>query len=64
MYEEAISCFKKALSVSPNLADVHYSLGTCYEKTGRKDLAKMEYIETLKYINDFKEAKDALKRLE
>jgi tetratricopeptide (TPR) repeat protein len=64
MYEEAIDYFKKALSVSPNLADVHYSLGVCYEKTGRNDLAKNEYIETLKYVNDFKEAKDALKRLE
>jgi tetratricopeptide (TPR) repeat protein len=64
MYEEATSCFKKALSVNPNLSDVHYSLGVCYEKTGRKDLAKKEYVETLKYVNDFKEAKDALKRLE
>jgi tetratricopeptide (TPR) repeat protein len=64
LHKVAINYFRKALSVSPNLADVHYSLGVCYEKTGRKDLAKIEYTETLKYVNDFKEAKDALKRLE
>jgi tetratricopeptide (TPR) repeat protein len=64
LHKVAINYLRKALSVDPNLADVHYNLGVCYEKTGRKDLAKIEYTETLKYVNDFKEAKDALKRLE
>jgi tetratricopeptide (TPR) repeat protein len=64
MHKDAIDAYKKALSIDPDLADVHYSLGVCYENTGDKTLAKKEYNEALKYIKDFKEAKEALKRLE
>ena len=47
-----------------NMAGAHFRLGTVYEKTARKDLAKSEYNETLK-INpkhaDARKALDALK---
>lgn len=47
-----------------NMAGAHYRLGTIYERTARKDLAKAEYQECLK-INpqhpDAKKALDALK---
>lgn len=62
-YELAIKEFKKSLENNPVNANYHYSLGVAYERTNRKDLAIKEYQEALRYVPDFDEAKDALKRL-
>jgi len=44
-------------------ANVHYRLGQIYEKTGRKDLARASYQESLKFNPAHPEAKKALELL-
>ncbi len=39
-YAESIPEYKRALELSPELADVHYRLGQAYVRTGEKDLAQ------------------------
>lgn len=63
-YGQAIQAYKKTLKINPTLADAHYYMGNCYEKTNKVELAKNEYREALKYITNYTEAKEALKRLE
>jgi len=62
-YEQAITQLKKCLEINPVDANYHYSLGLAYEKTNHKSLAKKEFQEALKYVPDFEEAKEALRRL-
>jgi len=46
-----------------NMSAAHYNLGTIYEKTARKDLAKTEYVEAVKVNPQNTNAKKALSAL-
>ncbi len=62
-YEKAIEILQKCIELNPVSASAHYSLGLAYEKTGENDLAISEYEETLRYVPDYDDAKEALERL-
>ena len=42
-YEEAIKCFKKASTINPNSASIHYNLGVTYYDKGMLDESITEY---------------------
>jgi len=42
-YEEAIKCFKKAITINPNNERIHYNLGITYYEKGMLDEAIAEY---------------------
>ena len=46
-YSEAIECYKKAITIEPNLAKAHYSLGNAYYEKGMLDEAISEYKQTI-----------------
>jgi tetratricopeptide (TPR) repeat protein len=64
LYANAIDAFKKTLNINPTLADAHYCLGLCYETTDNAKMAKHEYEQALKYVDNYPEAKKALHRLQ
>jgi tetratricopeptide (TPR) repeat protein len=64
LYASAIDAFKRTLKINPTLADAHYCLGLCYETTDNTKMAKHEYRQALKYIDNYPEAKKALRRLQ
>ncbi len=62
-YELAVEEFEKCVDINPVNASYHYFLGKTYEKTNRRTLAIKEYQEALRYVPDYDEAKEALKKL-
>lgn len=43
-FEEALSCFKRALKEKPDYADAHYNLGMAYRKLGKLSDAEQSYL--------------------
>ena len=62
-YKKAAEEFQAALKSGPMLSDVHYYLGFSYEKLGQKEGALKEYREAIKFIPDFKAAREGVERL-
>lgn len=54
---EAVPLWKKALSLNPHLAKVHWSLGVVYWERGDVDAAKSEYLQALAVDPDFSSAR-------
>jgi len=63
-YKDAIESFTKAVEIVPVGGDTHYYLGLAYEKDGQKENAIKEYQEALKFVPDYKEAQEALERIQ
>jgi tetratricopeptide (TPR) repeat protein len=62
-YDEALKVFNMAATVSNTDADAYYWMGRCYEATGKKEEAIINYERALSLDKNFSEAKDALHRL-
>lgn len=62
-YKAAVSAFEKSASMGPETTYVLIALANAYEKTGDKAKAIDTYKLILAYAPDYKQAKDALKRL-
>lgn len=60
---EAKEIFQSELRRDPLSADNHYYLGLIEEKSGAYDLAKGHYREALRFVPDYKQALDGLKRI-
>lgn len=63
-YDEGIKAFNEALRFDPKYVDALYGLGLAYEGKGDKAEALKKYKEALKSKPDFKEAQEAVRRLE
>lgn len=62
--EKAFDCAERAIEINSNFDAAHYLLGRIYEKSGKNDLAKMEYEMALKLNPDKDRYKNALKNLQ
>jgi tetratricopeptide (TPR) repeat protein len=62
-YDEALKTFQFATNISYTNADNYYWMGRCYEAIGKNDEAIDYYYKALTFDRNFKEAKEALKRL-
>lgn len=62
-YDEALKTFQFATNISYTNADNYYWMGRCYEAIGKNQEAIDYYYKALTFDKDFKEAKEALKRL-
>jgi len=41
--EEALSCYRKVLSIKPDFAEAHYLLGSAYARQGNREEALQHY---------------------
>jgi tetratricopeptide (TPR) repeat protein len=62
-YDEALKTFQFATNVSYTNADNYYWMGRCYEAINKNEEAIDYYYKALTFDKDFKEAKEAIKRL-
>jgi len=62
-YDEALSTFQLAATVSNSDADAYYWIGRCYEISNKKDEARIYYEKAVTLDKNFTEAREALKRL-
>ena len=62
-YKSALVALEPVVEARPELADLQYLAGQCYENLGRKDDAIVRYEDALRYAPDFIEARDALTAL-
>lgn len=62
-YPEALKVFNLALTISPDYADNYYWIAKCQEAMGQKEEARLNYQRALGLDKNFKEAKDALNRM-
>ncbi len=62
-YKEAVKAFESAVGMGPEVIYVRMALAKAYEKAKEKQKAIDQYREILKYVPDYKEAVDALRRL-
>lgn len=62
-YRKAVVVFQKLIEINPGLADAHYYLGLATEKLGDREGARKQYLEALRYIPDYPEAKSGLARV-
>lgn len=62
-YDEALKTFQFATNISYTNADNYYWIGRCYEAIGKNEEAVDYYYKALVFDRDFKEAKEAIRRL-
>jgi tetratricopeptide (TPR) repeat protein len=62
-YDEALSIFQLAATVSNINPDAYYWIGRCYEISNKKEEARIYYEKAIILDKNFTEAKEALKRL-
>jgi tetratricopeptide (TPR) repeat protein len=62
-FDEALKIFSMAATVSNTDADAYYWMGRCFESTGQRDQAILNYERALSLDRSFTEARDALRRL-
>jgi tetratricopeptide (TPR) repeat protein len=62
-YDEALKTFQFATNISYTNADNYYWMGRCYEAIGKKEEAIDYYYKALTFDRNFKEAREAVKRL-
>ena len=62
-YDEALKTFQFATNISYTNADCYYWTGRCYEAISKKEEAIDYYYKALTFDKNFKEAREALKRL-
>jgi tetratricopeptide (TPR) repeat protein len=62
-YPEALKIFSMAATVSNTDADAYYWMGRCFESTGDKEQAVLNYERAFALDQSFSEAREALKRL-
>lgn len=63
MYTKAEQETRKALSITPESAELHFNLGSIYAATGRLGAAKREMEKALKLNPDLKEAQGGLEKI-
>jgi tetratricopeptide (TPR) repeat protein len=62
-YEEALKILKTALTVANTNPDAYYWIGRCYEASGDKELALMNYERALSLDPDYDEARAGIRKL-
>lgn len=62
-YKKAVKPLFKSMEIDPGASDIHYLLGNSFEKLGMKKAAVDEYQAAIKYLPDYQEPLDGLKRL-
>lgn len=62
-YNEALSVFNLALTISPQFADAYYWIAKCQEATGKKEEARVNYLRAYELDKTFTEAKQAADRI-
>ena len=62
-YNEALTVFHLALTISPKFADSYYWIAKCQEATGRKEEARVNYLRAFELDKTMMEAKEAAGRL-
>lgn len=62
-YKQAVEVYEDLIRKNPMFADAHYYLGFAFEKLGNKAKARIHYLEALKYVPDYSEAKEGLNRV-
>ncbi len=63
-YNDALKVLKRAVTIQNNYDEGYFWMGKCYEKLNQKDEAIQSYQTALLYDKDFKEARDALNRIQ
>lgn len=63
-YKQAISNFKKALSISPAASDTYFHLGEAHEAINQIKEARQSYKKALELEPDYEEAKEALNNID
>ena len=58
--QEGIETYESALTKQPTSAPLHFTLGTLYEGSGRRDDAKLHYEEAVKLDPNMADAKNNL----
>lgn len=62
-YKSLVVAVKPAADARPDMADLQYLMGLAYENTGHRDWAIGRFRDALKYVPDYPEARNGLKRL-
>ena len=62
-YDEALKIFEMSATVSNTDADSYFWMGRCYEATGNKEEARLNYERAIALEKDFTQAKDGLRRV-
>jgi len=62
-YNEALSVFNLALTISPKFADAYYWIAKCQEATGKKEEARVNFLRAYELDKSNLEAKQAAERL-
>lgn len=62
-FNEALTVFKMASTVSNTNPDAYYWMGRCFEATGKRDDALLNYTRAVALDKQFKEAREAIRRL-
>lgn len=63
-YPNAISSLTKSMELQPSASDTHYLLGLSFERSSKTEAAVAHYREAVKYMPDYRDAIDALARLQ
>ncbi|MGD8569392.1 MAG: tetratricopeptide repeat protein [Gammaproteobacteria bacterium] len=63
-YKQAIPILEKAISINPNMPEIHYHLGISRQNLGMSKQAAEAFNAALKLNPDFENSKDAKKRLD
>lgn len=62
-YKSLVVAVKPAADSRPDMADLQFLMGLAYENLGNREWAIGRYRDALKYVPDYREARDGLKRL-
>ncbi|GEM_PF-2495578 len=63
LYDRAVGAFQTALSIRPNVPNIHYNLGLAYQADGLADLAREQFRTALDLDPNYAKAQEALDRL-
>lgn len=62
-YRSVLVAVRPVVKAKPDMADLQYLMGLAYEHTGHPAWAKARYKLALRYVPDYKQARDGLARL-
>jgi tetratricopeptide (TPR) repeat protein len=62
-YDEALKTLRTALTVANTNADAYYWMARCYEATGNRELARLNYERALSLDPDYEEAREGMRKI-